>query len=338
MEGSSAVKLNPDFAQLCESFFIKRLMAQRKASQHTISSYAHTFRLLIKFAQKRLGISPSKLTLAELNAPFLVEFLDDLEASRGNDARSRNARLAALRSFYHYAALESPQHSGLIQRVLAIPYKRLARHLVNYLTQSEVEALLGAADKSTWIGRRNYALLLTAVQTGLRLSEITALRQQDVSFGNGAHVRCEGKGRKERCTPLASPTMMVLNAWIEEQGREPSKFLFPNRRGQRLSADAVQHMVAKHVEVARKACPSLANKRVTPHVLRHTAAMELLQAGVDRSLIAIWLGHESLDTTQIYLDANLALKEEILAKTRPVNCKPGRYRPDDQLLSFLKNL
>jgi integrase/recombinase XerD len=332
------MKANPDFSPLCESFFAKRLIAQRKASQHTISSYAHMFRLLIKFAQKRLGTPPSKLTLAELNAPFLAEFLDDLEVNRANGARSRNARLAAIRSFYHYAALEAPQHSGLIQRVLAIPYKRLCRRLVDYLTRPEIEALLGAADKKTWVGRRDHAMLLTAVQTGLRLSEITGLRQQHVSFGVGAHVRCEGKGRKERCTPLAKPAVAVLNAWIEEQGREPSKFLFPNARGERLSADAVQHTVAKHVAVARQRCPSLAKKRVTPHVLRHTAAMELLQAGVDRSLIAIWLGHESLDTTQIYLDANLAMKEEILAKTRPVECKPGRYRPDNQLLSFLKAL
>jgi integrase/recombinase XerD len=327
-----------DFARLCESFFAKRLVAQRKASQHTISSYAHTFRLLIKFACKRLGRPPSKLSLAELNAPFLVEFLDDLEATRGNDARSRNARLAAIRSFYHYAALEVPQHSEFIQRVLAIPYKRLSRRPVDYLTQPEIESLLCAVDKDTWVGRRNHAILLTAVQTGLRLSEITGLRQQDVSFGAGAHVRCQGKGRKERCTPLARSTVTVLNAWIEEQGTEPSKFLFPNARGERLSADAVQHMVAKYVARARKACPSLAKKRVTPHVLRHTAAMELLQAGVDRSLIAIWLGHESLDTTQIYLDANLAMKEEILAKMRPMKSYPGRYRPDDQLLTFLKSL
>jgi integrase/recombinase XerD len=327
-----------DFPQLCESFFAKRLIAQRKASQHTISSYAHTFRLLVRFAHKRLGRPPSKLSLAELDAPFLAEFLDDLEATRSNDARSRNARLAAIRSFYHYAALEAPQHSGLIQRVLAIPYKRLSRRPVDYLTQSEVEALLCVVDKDTWIGRRNHAILLTAVQTGLRLSEITGLRQQDVSFGSGAHVRCQGKGRKERCTPLARSTMAVLNAWIEEDGSEPSKFLFPNARGGRLSADAGQYIVAKYVAAACKVCPSLAKKRVTPHVLRHTAAMELLQAGVDRSLIAIWLGHESLDTTQIYLDANLALKEEILAKTRPLHSKPGRYRPDDQLLVFLKTL
>jgi integrase/recombinase XerD len=328
----------PDFSRLCESFFAKRLMAQRKASRHTISSYAHTFRLLIKFAQKQLGTPPSKLSLAELNAPFLAEFLDDLEATRGNDARSRNARLAAIRSFYKYAAMEVPQHSGLIQRVLAIPYKRLSRRLVDYLTRSEVDALLGEADKNTWVGRRNHAILLTAVQTGLRLSEITGLRQQDVTFGAGAHIRCEGKGRKERCTPLARSTVAVLNAWLEEQGREPSKYLFPNARGERLSADAVQHMVTKYVTAAQRVCPSLTKKRVMPHVLRHTAAMELLQAGVDRSLIAIWLGHESLDTTQIYFDANLAMKEQILEKTRPLKSRPGRYRPDDQLLSFLKAL
>jgi integrase/recombinase XerD len=332
------MKANPDFSLLCESFFAKRLIAQLKASQHTISAYAYTFRLLLKFAQKRLGIPPSKLTLTDLNAPLLAEFLDDLEVSRANSARSRNTRLAAIRSFYHYAALEAPQHTGLIQRVLAIPYKRLSRRLVDYLTRPEIEALLGAVDKKTWVGRRDHAILLTTVQTGLRLSEITGLRQQDVFFGVGAHVRCEGKGRKERCTPLAKPAVAVLSAWIEELGRRPSEFLFPNARGNRLSADAVQHMVAKHVALARQNCPSLVNKRVSPHVLRHAAAMELLQAGVDRSLIAIWLGHESLETTQIYLDANLALKEEILAKTRPVESKPGRYRPDDQLLSFLKGL
>jgi integrase/recombinase XerD len=332
------MKANPDFSVLCESFFAKRLMAQRKASQHTISAYAYTFRLLLKFAHKRLGIPPSKLALADLNALLLAEFLDDLEVNRTNGARSRNARLAAIRSFYHYVALEAPQHSGVIQRVLAIPYKRLSRRLVDYLTRPEIEALLGATDKKTWLGRRDHAILLTTVQTGLRLSEITGLRQQDVFFGVGAHVRCEGKGRKERCTPLAKPAVAVLSAWIEELGREPSKFLFPNARGDRLSADAVQHMVAKHVALARQKCPSLVSKRVSPHVLRHAAAMELLQAGVDRSLIAIWLGHESLETTQIYLDANLAMKEEILAKTRPVESKPGRYQPDDQLLSFLKAL
>jgi len=226
----------------------------------------------------------------------------------------------------------------VIQRVLAISYKRLTRGLVNYLTRTEVEAVLASVDKSTWIGRRNHALLLVAIQTGLRLSEITGLRQRDVVLGPGAHVRCEGKGRKERCTPLARPTVAVLKAWIKEQGDDESRFLFPSSSGGRMSADAVQHALAKHVETARATCPSLAKKHVTPHVLRHTAAMELFQAGVNRSLIAIWLGHESLDTTQIYLDANLQLKEAVLEKMNPMRSKPGRYRPDDQLLAHLKTL
>lgn len=327
-----------DFAPLCQSFFSKRLIAQRKASSHTIAAYAQTFRLLITFAQKRLGLAPSKLSLSHLDADLISAFLDDLESTRSNGARSRNARLASLRSFYHYASLEAPLHIGLIQRVLAIPYKRLTKRLVCYLTRPEVEALLAHVDKSTWIGRRNHALLLLAVQTGLRLSEITSLRQSDVVFGSGAHVRCEGKGRKERCTPLAKPTVAVLKAWIKEQGGDQSHFLFPNKKGGRLSADAVQHALAKQITAAKRACPSLGKKRVTPHVLRHTAAMELLQAGVDRSLIAIWLGHESLDTTQIYLDADLQLKQSVLDKINPTQSKPGRYRPDDNLLSYLKGL
>lgn len=327
-----------DFSPLCQSFFSKRLIAQRKASPHTISAYVQTFRLLMTYAQKRLRTPPSTLSLGQLDAVFIAEFLDSLESTRSNSARSRNARLASLRSFYHYAALEAPQHASVIQRVLAIPYKRLTRRLVNYLTRPEVEAVLASVDKSTWIGRRNHALLLVAMQTGLRLSEITGLRQRDVVLGPGAHVRCEGKGRKERCTPLARPTVAVLKAWIKEQGDDESRFLFPSSSGGRMSADAVQHALAKHVTVARATCPSLAKKHVTPHVLRHTAAMELFQAGVDRSLIAIWLGHESLDTTQIYLDANLQLKEAVLEKMNPVRSKPGRYRPDDQLLAYLKTL
>lgn len=332
------MKLEPDFPSLCESFFIKRLIAQRKASPDTVAAYAQTFRLLARFAQERLNTPPSKLELAQLDAPFLAAFLDDLEARRDNGVRSRNARLAALRSFYRYAALEVPQHAGLIQRVLSIPYKRFSRRMVDYLTRSEVDALLAVADKGSWVGRRNYAFLLIAVQTGLRLSELTGLRRRDVVLSAGAHVSCLGKGRKERCTPLAKPVVKVLAAWVEELDKGDAAYLFPSVRGGRLSADAAQHLVAKHVAAASQTCPSLAKKRVTPHVLRHTAAMELLQAGVDRSLIAIWLGHESLDSTQIYLDANLAMKEEILAKINPLTGKPGRYRPDDRLLSFLKAL
>jgi len=221
---------------------------------------------------------------------------------------------------------------------LAIPNQRQRRALVGFLTRTEIEALLAAPNRRKWLGRRDHAFLLTAVQTGLRLSEMTALRHEDVSLGAGAHVRCRGKGRKERCTPLAKPTVAVLKAWIREQGREHPKTLFPSTRGGRLSADGVQHLLARHVAQALKNCASLSKKQVSPHVLRHTAAMELLQAGVDRAVIALWLGHESVETTQIYLDADLALKEEALAKTNPVKGTPKRYQPDDELLAFLKQL
>jgi site-specific recombinase XerD len=326
-------------ALLLEGFFTKRLLAQRRASPHTVASYRDTFRLLLRFAEKRLSRAPSKLALEDLNALFIASFLDELENKRGNGARTRNIRLAAIHSFFRYAALEAPEHAGLIQRVLSIPRKRFTRALIDFLVRPEIEALLSAPDRTTWVGRRDHALLLTAVQTGLRLSELTGLRHQDVSLSVGAHVSCVGKGRKERCTPLTKSTVVVLRKWIEDypNGGEP-KFMFPSTRGGRLSADATQHIVAKHVSVARKTCPSLVKKRVTPHVLRHTAAMELLQAGVDRSLIAIWLGHESVETTQIYLDANLALKEEILAKMRPITSPAGTFRPGDRLLNFLNSL
>jgi site-specific recombinase XerD len=332
------MKTRAEFPTLLESFFTKRLVAQRRASPHTVASYRDTFRLLIQFAEKKLGKPPSQLMLEDLNAPFLGSFLDHLEAGRTNGARSRNLRLTAIRSFFRYAALEAPQHSGLIQRVLAIPNKRQARRLIGFLSRPEIEAILAVPARNTWLGRRDHALLLMAVQTGLRLSELTGLRQQDIALSVGAHVRCQGKGRKERCTPLAKPTVAVLNAWMKEQGRGDTRILFPSARGGRLSADAVQHLVAKHVATAGRACPSLRRKHVTPHVLRHTAAMELLQAGVDRAVIALWLGHESVETTQIYLDADLALKEQALAKTAAVKAKPKRFRPDDELLAFLKSL
>jgi integrase/recombinase XerD len=219
-----------------------------------------------------------------------------------------------------------------------IPNKRQARPLVGFLTRPEIDALLAAPDLKTWLGRRDHALLLMAIQTGLRLSEITSIRQRDVILTTGAHVRCEGKGRKERCTPLTKATVAALKAWIGEQGVDRTRILFPSLRGGQLSADAVQHLVAKYAAVARQTCPSLADRRISPHVLRHTTAMELMQAGVDRTLIALWLGHESAETTQIYLDANLTIKEEILSKTAPISTKPGRYRPDDDLLAFLKGL
>jgi integrase/recombinase XerD len=293
------MKKPTDFPVLLESFFTQRLVAQRRASPHTIVSYRDTFRLLLQFAQKRLHKPPSQLSMEDLNAPFLGTFLNDLENNRANGARSRNLRLTAIRSFFRYAALEVPHHAALIQRVLAIPNKKQPRPLVDFLTQPELKAVLAAPSRNTWIGRRDHALLLTAVQTGLRLSEFTNLRQRDISLRSGAHIRCQGKGRKERCTPLAKPTVVVLAAWINGQGKDGSKILFPSARGGPLSPDSVQYLVTKYAAMARKNCPSLLQKRVTPHVLRHTAAMELLQAGIDRALIALWLGHESVETSGV---------------------------------------
>jgi site-specific recombinase XerD len=336
--GGAVMNKMPSFPALLEHFFTQRLMAQRQASPHTIASYRDTFRLLLSFAQTQLHKPPSNLALTDLDAPLIGAFLNDLEKRRGVTARTRNVRLTAIRSFFRYAAYQEPAQSAHIQRVLAIPSKRQNRPLVGFLMRPEIEALLAAPDQLTWMGRRNYALLLLAVQTGLRLSEITSLRREDLVFGTGAHVRCEGKGRKERCTPLAKPTIAVLKAWLKEPARGNAGVLFPNVRGGRLSPDAVQYLLAKHMAVARQRCPSLKQKRVSVHVLRHTAAMELLQAGVDPSVIALWLGHESVATTQIYLNAHLALKEAALAKTTPVNGKVRRFRADDQLLQFLSTL
>ncbi len=327
-----------NFPTLLQSFFTRRLMQQRRASPHTIGSYRDTFRLLLRFAQARIGKPPSELAFEQIDAPLIAAFLNELESGRGIAARSRNLRLTAIRSFFRYAAFEEPAASAMIQRVLAIPNKRYEKKLVAFLTRPEILALLDAPDQHTWAGRRDHALLLVAVQTGLRLSEMTSLRRSDVVLGIGAHVRCVGKGRKERCTPLTQQTCAILKAWFTEPTRGGSDAVFPSARGAHLSAGGVQYLLAKHVAVAQQDCPSLRDKPVSPHVLRHTAAMELLQAGVDRATIALWLGHESVETTQIYLDANLAIKEQALAKTLPLHAKAGRYQPSDKLLEFLKAL
>jgi site-specific recombinase XerD len=325
-------------APLLEHFFTQRLMQQRQASPHTISSYRDTFRQFLKFAQGHLHKSPSRMNFEEIDAPLVAAFLDDLEKHHGISIRSRNLRLTAIHSFFRYAAFEAPAQSAQIQRVLAIPSKRFTRTLVNFLTRPEVDALLAAPDQRIWSGRRDHAFMLVAVQTGLRLSEMTGLKREDLVLAAGAHVRVTGKGRKERCTPIARPTLAVLKAWLREPQRGDGDVLFPSARGERLSVHGVQYMLNKHRNVASRVCPSLQQKRVTVHCLRHTMAMDLLQAGVRRSVIALWLGHESVETTQIYLEATLAMKEQALEKTSPLCGKPGRYRPADQLLDFLNRL
>ena len=325
-------------AALLERFFTQRLMQQRQASPHTISSYRDTFRQFLKFTEPRLRTAPSRLCFAEIDAPLIMAFLDHLERQQGVSVRSRNLRLTAIHSFFRYAAFEAPMHAAQIQRVLAIPSKRFTRTLVSFLTRPEVEALLAAPDPRTWSGRRDHAFLLVAVQTGLRLSEMTGLTRADLLLGAGAHVRVIGKGRKERCTPIATSTLAVLKAWLREPQRGEGAVLFPSAKGDRLSVHGVQYLLNKHRKAAATVCPSLHDKRVTVHRLRHTMAMDLLQAGVDRSVIALWLGHESVETTQIYLEATLAMKEQALAKTSPPHGRPGRYQPGDQLLGFLNSL
>ncbi|SRR5258708_10278623 len=325
-------------APLLQSFFTKRLMQEKQVSHHTISSYRDTFRLLLKFLVTKLKRTPSHLCLEELNAAVVTAFLSELEKERKVSVRSRNLRLTAIRSFFAYLALEVPTNTGQIQQVLAIPQKRHVRTLVNFLSRDEAEALLKAPDLNTWAGRRDHALMLLALQTGLRLSELIGLRKNEVTLQAGAHVRVIGKGRKERCTPLAKRTVAVLRAWFKESPCNKSEILFINARGGQLSADGVQYIVAKHAKAASHLCEGLTKKNVTPHVLRHTAAMELLQAGVDRTVIALWLGHESIETTQVYLDADLAMKEKALAKVQPMGEKLRRYKPEDDLVAFLKAL
>jgi integrase/recombinase XerD len=326
------------FPALLERFFTDRLLHQRQASPHTVASYRDTFRLLVQFARQRLAKAPCDLAMADLDTPFVGEFLDHLEQDRGNGARSRNVRLAAIHSFFRYVALHEPQYLALAQRVLAMPSKRYTRSPVAFLSDAEVAALLAAPDTSTWAGRRDRTLLLLAIQTGLRAAEIIGLRGEDVALDCGAHVHCRGKGRKERCTPLRKDTVAALRIWLHERQGEPTDALFPNARGGSLSHDGLEYLLAKHLATARATCPSLQKKRVTPHTLRHTAAMTLLQHGVDHTVIALWLGHESVETTYIYLHADLELKEEALAKTTPSNVRLPRYRPDDELLAFLKSL
>jgi integrase/recombinase XerD len=328
----------PTLPALLESYFTQRLMAQRQASPHTIASYRDTFRLLLNFAHEQCGKSPSSLNLTDLDAPLISAFLDTLEQQRGSAISSRNVRLTAIRSFFRYAAYEEPSQSAHIQRVLSIQNKRRARPMINFLMREEIEALLAAPDQRTWNGRRDHALLRLAVQTGLRLSEVTSLGRQALVFGTGAHVQCDGKGRKTRCAPLTKQTVGVLKSWLKEPARGTTNVLFPNVQGERLSSDAVQYLLAKYVAIARQRCPTLNKKRVTFHSLRHSSAMELLAAGVETSVIALWLGHENVETTQIYLHAHLALKEAALAKTRPLTGKQARFRPSDKLLEFLNAL
>jgi integrase/recombinase XerD len=325
-------------APTLQTFFTDYLTRQRKASPHTIAAYRDAVRLLLAFTAQRTAKHPHQLDIADLDAPLIVAFLHHLEHDRHNTIRTRNARLAAIHSLYHYAGLRHPEHAALIARVLAIPTKRAEKPILTFLNEDELNALLAAPDRATWTGRRDHAIILLGAQTGLRADELIMLDCGDIHLGTGAHVNCIGKGRKHRITPLIPVTVATIKIWLAERAAQPTDPLFPTRQGRRLSHDALERRIAKHASHASHACPSLQNKKITPHTLRHTAAVRLLQAPVDTTTIALWLGHESDQTTQIYLHADLTLKQRAIDRTTPPGTKPGRYQPPDPLLAFLENL
>jgi site-specific recombinase XerD len=325
-------------APVLQGFFTDKLMRQRRAGPNTIAAYRDTWRLLLQFASRTTGTAPSSLDLTQLDTELVTAFLIHLETQRANTIATRNARLAAIRSLFRYAALHAPEHADNISRVLAIPPKQCDRPIVCFLTAAEIDALLAAPDRCTRLGRRDHALLLLACQTGLRVSELIGLTRSDIHLDSGAHVRCHGKGRKERATPLTRQTVAALRVWLADHDSGPDDPLFTTREGRPLSRDAVAKLVAKHAARAAAHCPTLAAKTVTPHTLRHSAAMALLHAGVDTSVIALWLGHEDPASTQAYLHADMTIKEKALARIRPPNTSPGRYHAPDTLLTFLDNL
>lgn len=327
-----------DLAPLLQAYFTDRLARQRQASGHTVAAYRDTFRLLLSFAAERTGTAPSRLDVADLDAVLIGAFLSHLETERGNTVATRNARLAALHSFYTYASFHAPQAADSIARVLAIPAKRGDKATVSFLTRAEADALIDAPNTATWTGRRDRALLHMAIQTGLRVGEFTALRNRDIHLGTGPHIRCHGKGRKDRATPLTGPTVTTLRSWLRERAGGPDEIALPSRRGTALSRDAVALLVTKHTATAAKHCPSLLEKHVTPHTLRHTTAMSLLHAGVDATVIALWLGHEGTDTVGVYLHADMTIKQRALDRVAPANAKPGRYHAPDSLLAFLETI
>ncbi|MEP7194106.1 MAG: tyrosine-type recombinase/integrase [Actinomycetota bacterium] len=325
-------------APTLQTFFTDRLAQQRQASPRTIEAYRDTLKLLLQFVHQQSGKTPAQLDWDDLDAKLIAAFLNHLEIQRHNSVRTRNVRLTAIRSLFSYAALRHPEHALLIQRVLAIPPKRFDKRIVTFLTPPEVDALIAAPDQTRWEGRRDRVLMLLAIQTGLRVSELIGLNCRDVTLGIGANVRCEGKGRKQRAVPLTAPVEALLGVWLTERAGQPGDPLFPTRTGRRLSRDAIALRVSTHAATAAQRCPSLRGKRIHPHVLRHSCAMSLLQAGVDTSVIALWLGHAGVRSTDAYIHADISIKEKALALTTPASPRPGRYHPPDKVLAFLESL
>jgi len=330
--------LESSFPTLLQDFFCQRLINQQNASPRTVASYRDSFRLLLRFAQERVKRSPVDLTLADLDAPLVLAFLGHLESARRNTIRSRNARLAAVRSFLNYAALREPAALPIIQRVLAIPFKRFARPVIEHLSRGEIAAVLDAPDASTWSGCRDRVMLETFYNTGARVSEIVALSVGDLSLGRGARLVIRGKGRKQRIVPLWKRTSTHLREWLRRVSSDPATPLFPNRSGHRLTRAGVETRLRAALVTARERCPSLRRRRISPHSLRHTTAMHLLQSGVDITVIALWLGHESITTTHIYMEADLSMKKRALRRLHGPTVSMAPFRPSDRLVQFLESL
>ena len=329
---------SPSLASLVQYFFTQHLCEHKRSSPRTVIAYRDTFRLLLSFLQARTGRAPTLLTVADLDAPAILAFLEHLEGDRHNTIRSRNVRLGAIRSFFRVVAVRDPANLVIVNRVLAIPSKRTDRRLVTYLTRVEMDAVLAAPDPATWLGRRDHALLLTMYNSGARASETLGLRCGQVALGTNSTIQLHGKGRKERIVPLWPQTARILQRWFNELKATPDSLAFRTIRGTMLSADGLNYLLQQAVHRASTDCPSLLTKRVTPHVLRHTTAMHLLQSGVDITVIALWLGHESIETTHGYVEADLASKQKALDKLAPAQGQIERFQPQDELLRFLSAL
>lgn len=330
--------LSPSFGTLVQDYFCQRLLAQRNASPRTVAAYRDTFRLLFRYVHTTHAIAPACLRLADLDASRILAFLDHLERDRHNTIRSRNARLAALRSFFHYAACRDPVNLPTIQRVLAIPRKRCDTPLLGFLTREEVAAIQATFDLSRWSGRRDQALFATIYNTGARVSEAVDLRVADFVGTREATVKLRGKGRKERLVPLWKSTARLLSTWLATQPPSADAPLFPNAAAQRMTRSGVAHRLQLAVTKATAACPTLRGRRISPHTFRHTTAMHLLQSGVDITVIALWLGHESPTTTHRYVEADLAMKQRALAALTEPSQRHARFAPSDDLLAFLEGL
>lgn len=321
-----------------QAFFTEHLCRHKHASQQTVASLRDSFRLLLEFLHTRTGIEPPSLRVTDLDLPAVLAFLDHLEAQRGNKVRSRNLRLAAIRSFFRFLALRDPDRLGQVTQIMAVPVKRQEKRLVSALAREEIEAILSTPDQSTWTGRRDYVLLLTMYNTGARVSEMIGLQREQVRFGASTYVQLHGKGRKERTVPLWPHTARALESWFHDLAGKCGTVAFPNARGHQMARDGVEYLLRETVKKAARNCPALFGKRVSPHMLRHTTAMHLLQSGVDITVIALWLGHESIETTHCYVEADLAKKQRALDKITPIQGSLARFRPNDKLLAFLAAL